>query len=104
MKLTDGVIIDGCYFPRDVYDRARESARQTGKTRFIAVFYNPPPRSQEAAPARPGDMVELVNTLFAPSRSMTDLSVGAYCTYEVFETRDAVPSSVAFIAWITPRA
>lgn len=95
----DGVVIDGCYFPSEVYRRVKDAARQAGKTRFIGVFYNPPPR--DPAPPAVG-MVELVNTLFVPSRGQVDLAVGAYCSYEVYESRDDVPRGVAFIAWIGP--
>lgn len=98
-----GVIIAGCYIRRPIYDAVKSAAREVGRVQFIGVTYNPPPKPQEATPARELNFVELVSTLMAPAPFQTHLLTGAYCTYQAYTRREDVPDGCIFIAWISPQ-
>jgi hypothetical protein len=92
LQKADGVLIDGCLVPGEVYEYVRKLAVESGKVQFIGVTYRSDSRFE------PG-MARVV-LMFA------DLKRGHRCSFLIGYTRDELLATQhpVSILWITPQA
>lgn len=88
-------VIDGCGIPLVIYENLKRTARESLRTHFIAVHYNPP-----AIPAKADSFLTFVFTnTFAVQ---ADLMAGRHCSYTVHADRQDVSSTAYMVMWVTP--
>lgn len=88
--MNDHILIDGTGVPRDFYRAIKDNAKRIGRTLFIGVHYDPPPRP-----------TGWEHIDFNMRSSAQDLAVGRYCTFTATaDRREALEHGHCL--WITP--